>query len=86
MRYEATMSDALFLIEHMLDVPDGVSAPTGFLSRATWNDMFLADILEQSVYTRDLGADENDQEDELGDEDEDYDAHQGRDCSGKHGN
>lgn len=47
MRYESSESEARFLIEHMLDDPDCVSAPTGFLSRACWNDLFLETVLEE---------------------------------------
>ena len=46
MRYESTESEARFLIEHMLDEPESVSTPTGFLARASWNDLFLASITE----------------------------------------
>ena len=47
MRYESTESaEASFLIEHMLDEAESVSTPTGFLSRASWNDLFLASITE----------------------------------------
>ena len=44
MRYESTESEARFLIKHMLDGSETVSTPTGFLSRASWNDLFLVSI------------------------------------------
>lgn len=55
MRYEATGSEARFLIEHMLDEPTGncVSTPTGFLSRASWNDLFLARSVTESPEAED---------------------------------
>lgn len=71
MRYESTESEARFLIEHMLDEPESVSTPTGFLSRLSWNDLFL-DSPEAIVHndSNSNGGEDDDDNDGGGDDDE----------------
>lgn len=73
MRYESTGSEARFLIEHMLDEPgSSISTPTGFLSRASWNDLFAAGITEspEGVVSTDSYCSGEDDRGEDGDDDE----------------
>lgn len=63
MRYEATRTEATFLIQHSQNEQGQTSTPTSFLNRACWNDLFssqLCDIEEVKSI------------DEVGDEDEDH--------------
>merc|ERR1712032_108352 len=69
MRYESTESEARFLIEHMLDEPETVSTPTGFLSRASWNELFLASITESPEAVVPNDSHNNGGEDDDGDYD-----------------
>mmetsp|Transcript_12197 Transcript_12197/g.17540 ORF Transcript_12197/g.17540 Transcript_12197/m.17540 type:complete len:317 (+) Transcript_12197:291-1241(+) len=49
-KFISTPSEALFLIEHMLEKPDNFnsSTPTGFLLQASWNETFPIAIAERS--------------------------------------
>lgn len=65
MRYEATKSEARFLIQHSLDKlgseAEQISTPTSFLNRSCWNDLFsskLDTITEANTF------DERDETDE----------------------
>lgn len=76
MKFISTPSEALFLIEHMLENPDNFnsSTPTGFLLRASWNETFPIAIAERSEAVFDdfhyNGEDDNDTDSA---NDDDYD-------------
>lgn len=66
MRYEATRSEAKFLIQHSLDSPgseaEQISTPASFLNRSCWNDLFsskLDTITEANTFDEQDGTDEH---------------------------
>lgn len=40
MKYKASKGEANYLIRHMMDTDDQTSAPTNFLSRLSWNEVY----------------------------------------------
>ena len=67
MEYAATSKgEANYLIRHMMKAPDATSAPTDFLNRASWNQMFPQRMEGGAIMEKGEGENEGDSNDDGG--------------------
>ena len=69
MEYAATSKgEANYLIRHMMKAPDASSAPTDFLNRASWNQMFPQRMEGGAIMEKGEGEDEGEDEGDSNDD------------------